>query len=112
MARKSKARRLLAVQGKLATPLKVERSQAHGREMAKLQQGSPTNTSRSKFDRMSGQGSAPRPVSLEGKGVIKKTVGINKRVASVPREHIEWQHDSEYVQSLVGAFLAKGGHIK
>lgn len=107
--RLSRARRLAAKQAPIALALKQARSMEHGLEAAKLQQGSPKNTSRAKFDRMSGLGEAPRVRNLDGKGKLK-----NRKLTlkATPKEHIDWQSDAQYIERLKADFFAKGGHIK
>ena len=80
MARKSKARRDKAKLVSQEIMVKSARSAYHAIEAAMLQQGSPTNTSRAKFDRMTGHGSAPRGLSLEGNGQAKRKVARKSRL--------------------------------
>lgn len=81
MARKSKARRTYAKQAMQFNALRRDHIAEQAVDSAKLQQGSPTNTSRSKFDRMTGHGYAPRGINLEGNGKAKRKVHSHSKLS-------------------------------
>lgn len=105
--RKSRARRLKAKQAPLAAALKSLRSLAHGQEMSKLQQGSPSNTTGRKLARATGYAIPPKFTSVDKS---PQPVDHRKKPASVKRSGSQ-ELDRETVERLKAEYAEKGGQV-
>lgn len=103
--RKSRARRLLAKQAPLAATLKQLRSLAHATEHAKLQQGSPTNTSGRKLARATGYAIPIRWTSADKEPTF---VDHRKKPANVKRSSSQ-ELTSREIERLKAEYAEKGG---